>query len=126
MRTTDYYENDLLFFFGGRPRARAVYDGLFARLEAAFPDASVKVQKTQISFYGRRLFAMASLPRRRAEPGIVVSFGLSRRADSPRVAYVSEPYPGRWTHHVPVADEGALDGELMAWLREAYAFSESK
>ena len=29
----------------------------------AFPDSRVKVQKTQISFYDRRLYAAASLPR---------------------------------------------------------------
>lgn len=130
MRTPEHYDADTLFFFSGKPREHALYEALFHRMEAAFPNASVKVQKTQISFYGRHLFAAASLPVRRRkdwpEHCLLVTFGLSRRLDSPRAAVAVEPYPNRWTHHVPVSEEAQLDEELLAWLREAYAFSESK
>ena len=46
--------------------------------------------------------------------------------DSPRVAAASEPYPGRWTHHILVTEAGQIDEELMGWLREAWDFAESK
>lgn len=75
MRIPEHYPADLLRFFDGRPDSLALYEALFQRLDAAFPEASVKVQKSQVSFYGRRLFAMASLPRRKKDPGLVVSFG---------------------------------------------------
>nr|WP_326185655.1 DUF5655 domain-containing protein [uncultured Oscillibacter sp.] len=130
MKTPEHYASDVLFFFDGRPLELALYEALFRRMDAAFPDASVRVQKSQISFYGRRLFACASLPARRRrgwpERCVLVTIGLSRRLESPRVAVATEPYPGRWTHHVPVSDAGQIDGELLAWLREAHAFSESK
>lgn len=130
MRTAEHYTSDILFFFDGRPAELILYETLFGRLEAEFPDASVKVQKTQISFYGRHLFAAASLPARRRkgwpEHCLLVTVGLARRLDSPRVAVATEPYPGRWTHHVPVSRPEEIDGELLAWLREAYEFSESK
>lgn len=126
MNAPSHYESDVLFFFDGSPDRLALYQALFQQLDAAFPQASVKVQKSQISFYSPRLFAMASLPKRKRDPGIVVSFGLGRREPSPRVAASVEAYPGRWTHHVPAASEAELDGELMGWLREAWSFSLTK
>ena len=38
----------------------------------------------------------------------------------------TEPYPGRWTHHLLVSTPEELDGQLLAWLQEAYAFAQSK
>lgn len=127
MKLPEHYMSDILFFFGGRPSALPVYQELFHHLENLFPNASVKVQKSQISFYGSHLFAMASLPRRKREEGIVVvSFGLGRRVNSPRVAAATEPYPNRWTHHVPLSGQQEVDEELLRWLREAWEFSERK
>ena len=65
MNCSEHYAADLLFYFDGRPLELSLYETLFAALDAAFPQASVKVQKSQISFYGRHLFAAASLPVRR-------------------------------------------------------------
>ena len=44
----------------------------------------------------------------------------------PRIAQATEPYPGRWTHHLLVSTPEDLDGQLLAWLQEAYAFAQSK
>jgi len=127
---SEHYPSDLLFFFDGKPAELSLYQALFARMEAAFPEASVKVQKSQISFYNRRLFAAASLPVRRRKDWprecILVTIGLSHRLASPRVAVAVEPYPNRWTHHVPVSREEQIDEELLGWLREAYEFAQSK
>ena len=130
MQTPEHYESDVLFFFDGKPWELALYETLFRRMEAEFPDASVKVQKSQISFYGRHLFGAASLPVRRKktwpEHCIVVTVGLSYQLESPRVAGAVEPYPNRWTHHVLISREEQIDDELMGWLREAYEFAQSK
>ena len=130
MKLPEHYESDVLFFFDGRPLELALYQTLFRSLETAFPEASVRVQKTQISFYGRHLFAAVSLPVRRRkgwpEHCIVVTIGLSHRLESPRIAVAVEPYPNRWTHHVLVSGEEQIDGELLDWLKEAWAFSENK
>ena len=130
MRTPEHYAADVLFFFDGHPEELALYEALLRAVEAAFPEGSVRVQKTQISFYGRHLFAAASLPVRRRKDWpkicLVVTVGLSYRLDSPRVAAASEPYPGRWTHHILVTEAGQIDEELMGWLREAWDFAESK
>ena len=130
MNTSPHYLSDLLFFFDGHGAELELYQALFTRLEAAFPDASVKVQKSQISFYHRHLFAAASLPLRRRKEWpkecLLVTFGLSHRLSSPRIAVAVEPYPNRWTHHVVVAREEEIDGELLDWLAEAYDFAAAK
>ena len=109
MKTPEYYETDVLAFFEGKPAELAVYRGLFRLLDGAFPEGWVKVQKTQISFYDRHLYAAASLLLRRRkgwpEHCLLVTFGLSHRVESPRIAAAAEPYPNRWTHHVTVAGE---------------------
>ena len=82
---TEYHNTDALLFFDGRPDALPLYMALTDRMEKTLPEFQVKVQKSQISFYNRHLFAMVSLPRRKSERGLMVSFGLGYRLDSPRV-----------------------------------------
>ena len=95
MTTPEHYDADVLFFFDGRPAERALYQALVQAMEARFPETAVKVQKSQISFYHRHLFAAASLPLRRRKEwpkeSILVTFGLSRRLPSPRIAVAVEP-----------------------------------
>ena len=130
MKIPEHFESDVLFFFDGKPRELALFEELFGLMEQAFPEASVKVQKTQISFYGRHLFAAASLPlrRRRDWPKecLLVTFGLGYRKCSPRIAVATEPYPGRWTTHFVISRLSDLDEELFAWVRQAYAFAVQK
>ena len=129
MNRPQFYEEDLFLFFNGRSRELALYEALMKKMEAEFPESTVKVQKSQISFYGRHLFAAVSLPRSKKsfpEHSILVTIGLPYRLESPRAAVTVEPYPGSWTNHVPVWEEEQIDSELMDWLREAYIFSESK
>lgn len=130
MERGEFYSSDIGFFFEGKAQERELYEALFARMEQAFPDASVKVQKSQISFYHKHLFAAVSLPLRRRknwpERCIVVTIGLARPLESPRAAVKVEPYPGRWTNHVLLARGEEIDEELLGWLREAYDFALAK
>ena len=123
-------QTEELLFFDPMPQALPLYQALREHVAAACPDLRVKVSKTQISFYHRRLFAMVSLPlrRRRGWPPccLVVTFGLGRRAESPRILQAIEPYPGRWTHHLVIGTVEEIDDELMAWAREAYNFAAAK
>ena len=119
-----------LFFFAKKPESLPLYEQLEHRIQSEIQDVSVKVQKTQISFYNRHMFAMASPPVRRRKEWpkefMMVSFGLSYQVDSPRIAMSTEAYPNRWTHHVLVEGAEAIDGALLGWIDEAYRFSESK
>ena len=130
MNRPEQYEADILFFFESHPVERELYQALFSQLDRMFPEGSVRVQKTQISFYGRHLFAAASLPVRRKKgwPAqcLVVTIGLPCPLTSPRAVVSTEPYPGRWTNHVLLSRAEEIDGELLQWLQEAYAFAQSK
>ena len=118
-------------FFDGHESAWPLYEALEKCLLECFPVVRRKVQKTQISFSNRHMFACASFARvkRKAElpdPYLVVTLGLSYPLDSERVAVKTEPYPGRWTTHIIIGDVNEIDKELLTWLGEAYAFAEAK
>ena len=55
-----------------------------------------------------------------------MTLGLPERLDSPRVMLSTEPYPGRWTTHIPLLEPGDVDRELLGWIRGAYEFSSAK
>lgn len=130
MKMPEHYESDMLFYFDGRPAELSLYQRLFAAMESAFPDTSVKVQKSQISFYCPKLFAAASIPVRRKKGWprecLLVTFGLERQLSSPRIAVAVEPYPNRWTHHVVVSRPEEIDQELLTWLTQAFQFAQAK
>ena len=122
---------DALLFFGGHEAAWDLYRAFETLLLHSFPNVNRRVQKTQITFYNRHVFACVSFARvkRKSElPDgyIVVTLGLPAPLDSERVAVKTEPYPGRWTHHIVVSREEELDGELLSWIAEAYAFADAK
>ena len=83
MRVPEHCTADAGMFFDGHPAELALYEALFRRMDGAFPEGTVKVQKSQISFYGRHLFAAASLPVRRRKDWpkmcLMVTVGLPYR-----------------------------------------------
>lgn len=113
------------------PDALPLYEALERRILAEIPGVRIKVQKSQISFYTKHLFGCVSYLRARKKAQLppcylVVTVGLARRLESPRVDIATEPYPGRWTHHIVVGSAGEIDGELMDWIKEAAAFANQK
>ena len=122
---------DLLLFFDRMPDALPLYEALLRRMQAEIGEIQVKVQKTQISFYRRRMFGCVSFARvrRRADcpqRWFTLTFGLDRRVESPRIEAAAEPYPNRWTHHLLISEEEDIDGELMSWLQQAADFAAVK
>ena len=122
---------DTLRFFDGHQSALPVYRALETRLRETFPAVGKRVQKTQISFFSRHVFACVSFARVRRkaelpEGYLVITLGLPRPVFSDRVAVKTEAYPGRWTHHIVVSGAGELDEELFSWIQEAYAFADAK
>lgn len=113
-------------FFAGRPEELTLYESFRSCLISEVGAASVKVSKTQVTFSGKYGFAFVSHPRRKRDVGILVSFGLFHRQESPRIIQAVEPYPNRWTHHVLLRSREEIDEELMGWLREAYWLANTK
>ena len=122
---------EILQFFDAHPDAFPLYDKFEKCVMEHVPEARIKVQKTQISFYNRHMFACVSFARVRKKKDcpdsyIVVTFGLGHRAVSPRIDIATEPYSNRWTHHVLISELSEIDDELIAWVEEAACFSDRK
>ncbi len=122
---------DTLLFFDRHPSALPLYQAFESILYASFPNVNKRVQKTQITFYNRHVFACVSFARvkRKAELKegfMVITLGLPGPLESARVAVKTEAYPGRWTTHIVVSSPEELDEELLSWVREAYAFANAK
>lgn len=124
-------KSDELMFFEGHAAAVPLYVAFAGALFERFPATSLRIQKTQITFSGRHVYACVSFSRvkKKAElpdPYIVITLGLPYALASHRVAVKTEPYPGRWTTHIVVGTQAELDDELWAWVGQAYGFAESK
>lgn len=120
---------DISTYFAREPRALPLYRAVEARLLAAYPGAQVDVQRSQITFRlrgetrGEHTLAAVWLPIHRIagrpEVYVVLTFGLRRRLDVPRIVEAVQPYPGRWTRHTLIASVEDVDEQLIGWLREA-------
>ena len=122
---------DALMFFDQHMDILPLYQAFEELLFDSFHVVNKRVQKTQITFSNRHVFACVSFARvkRKAELPmrfIVITLGLPAPLDSERVAVKTEPYPGRWTHHIVVNKPEDLDEELLSWVREAYDFAAVK
>ena len=122
---------DALMFFDQHMDILPLYQAFEELLFDSFPVVNKRVQKTQITFSNRHVFACVSFARvkRKVELPmrfIVITLGLPAPLDSERVAVKTEPYPGRWTHHIVVNKPEELDEELLSWVREAYDFAAVK
>ena len=120
-----------LLFFEQQPAALPLYEAFADAVIRQYPDTKVKVQKSQISFSNRYMFACVSFARVKKkkelpDPYLVVTLGMSYPLESSRVAVKTEPYPGRWTTHIVLEDEKEVDGELLKWVAEAYDFANTK
>ena len=124
-------DENVLFFFEGHQEALPLYEKFEERVLSEISGVRIRVQKTQISFSNRYMFAcvsFAKLRKAKERPAayIVVTFGLDHREDSPRIDVATAAYPGRWTHHVMISELSEIDEELMGWVREAGVFSSRK
>lgn len=124
-------DDKLLRFFDQMPEALPLYQKFEREVLSRVEDVHIKVQKTQITYSNRHVFACVSFAKvRKAKERppvyIVVTFGLAYKKESPRIDIATEPYPNRWTHHVLVSEEEQIDEELLGWVEEAVAFSAAK
>ncbi|MBQ6366487.1 MAG: hypothetical protein IJI61_08815 [Oscillospiraceae bacterium] len=122
---------DTLMFFDQHLDVLPLYQAFEEILFDSFSVVNKRVQKTQITFSNRHIFACVSFARvkRKVELPmryIVITLGLPAPLDSERIAVKTEPYPGRWTHHIVVSTPEELDEELLSWIKTAYTFADAK
>ena len=122
---------DTLFSFDRHQAVYPLYACFQEKLLARFPESRLKVQKSQISYYNRHLYACVSFlkVKKKAElpeDYFALTLGLSAPLESDRVAAKTEPYPGRWTTHFVISNPSDLDEELFDWIEQAYQFAQAK
>ena len=96
-----------------------------------FPESKIKVQKTQITFSNRHVYACVSFLRVKKKAELpdsyfVLTLGLPYPLESARAAVKTEPYPGRWTTHLVISKMSDLDEELFSWVGQAYRSEERR
>ena len=122
---------DTLFFFDRHQAVYPLYECFQKKLLARLPESRIKVQKSQISYYNRHLYACISFLKVKKkselpEDYFVLTLGLPAPLESNRVTAKTEPYPGRWTTHFVISSPSDLNEELFDWIENAYRFAQSK
>ena len=122
---------DTLFFFGRHQGVYPLYECFKENLLSRFPASRIKVQKSQISFYNRHLYACVSFLKVKQKAELpqdyfVLTLGLPAPLESDRVAAKTEPYPGRWPTHFVISSPSDLDEKLFDWIELAYSFAQEK
>jgi hypothetical protein len=103
-------------FFAGREHQRALYRAFLDFVGRCGP-VSVNINKTRISLQGRVRFAGV---QRVTRDGLVCTFWLKRRIDSPRFLKV-DVYPrSDHVYSFRLTDAAQLDDELGGWIVESY------
>ena len=112
-------------FFARKPGLIPAYQALESAIAENFPDTTVCIQKSQLSFYASCGYASVSMPPWRAAPGefFILTVYLPYPASSPRIFARSEPAPNRYTHHIPITKTEDVDAEIIQWLTDAHGFS---
>lgn len=59
----DHTQQDLLAFFSQQPQALPLCEAFLQKLQAQHPETHTRVQKTQITFSNRHIFARLSFAR---------------------------------------------------------------
>ena len=112
-------------YFAGREDSRSIFEALLAAVET-LGSVELGVTKSQIAFRRRVAFAFAWIPGKYlagTSAPLVLTIGLRRRDGSPRWKEIVEPARGRFTHHLELHSATDIDGEVVAWLREAWEAS---
>lgn len=117
-------------FFAKDPESAALARSVFDKLLDRYPDAQLKISKSQAALYEPGPLCMVWPPnhgefKRRTPHCLALTFGLGERLESPRIEQAVEPYPGRWTHHVLLHNAADLDAELLDWIDRSREFRQS-
>ena len=101
-------------YAGGKAALRPVYERLVTAAARLGPDVEVLVQKTGVALRRRRQFAVVQAASAKR---IALGLNLGDAPQDPRVV----PTPGAMcAFRVDLPDPEAVDGDVEAWLREAY------
>ena len=97
----------------GKAPLRPIYEALEKIAEGMGGDVEKIVQKTGVSFRGRKQFALVQAPSAKR---IQLGLNLDVTPDDPRVIETT----GMCTHRVDIVGIGEVDDDVTAWIRASY------
>lgn len=103
-------------FEGGKEGMRPLYDAMVALVAAFGADVEIAPKKSNVSLRRRKQFALLQpSTKTRLDVGLI----LKNRAPEGRLE-PSGSFNAMFTHRVKLSSAEEIDGELKAWLKEAY------
>ena len=118
-------------FFWKMPSVIPLYETLRAMLMSRWPNTAITVQKSQIAFrQNGHPYCRVWLPTFKRLKGIsgdalMITLGFRYPLNNSRVAAMAEPYPNRWTIHIPIHTLNDVDEELLDFIKESHAIAQT-
>ena len=103
-------------FFAGKTGCWMVFERLRKAVHGAYPSVQLRVMKTCIAFNDPKPFAYVSFPPKKSLPGLWLSISLREAMEHPRFAMVVPVSQSRYTVHIHLPDEDAVDEELLSLI----------
>ena len=100
-------------FFQGRHAEWALFDALEKSVRELYPQMQLRVMKTCIAFDDPKPFAYVSFPPKKSLSGLWLSISLREAMTHPRIAMLVPVSRSRFTAHIHLPDEGAIDRKLL-------------
>ena len=111
---------DAALFGKSEPTVRATYDALLKAVQK-FGPVKVEEKKTSVHLVNKTAFAGVH-PQKAA---LVLTVRSADAIDSPRVKKAERVSANRWHNDMKLAAPSEVDGELIGWLKAAYALSQA-
>src|SRR5829696_5007573 len=105
-------------FAGKAPQLKAAYDRLIAALNTF---GAVKEAPKQTSIHLEKNSGFAGVHPRKSY--LNLEFRTDYKIDDPRIARQQQLSARRFEHTVKLAMAADIDGQLLAWLKDAYTLS---
>ena len=106
-------------FFMGRLREWKLFENIRKAICTAYPQTSLRVMKTCISFDDPKPYCYVSFPKRKSEEGLLLSISLKERVEHPRIAMITAVSKMRFTAHIPVRSDAEVDEEMLALIADS-------
>ena len=110
------------FFATAKPELRSLFDRFVAAARES-GEVTVNATKSRIALQARMRFAGIDRPRKHH---LVANFVLTTPIESARLTRVEYVPPYYYVHRLRLASPADVDGELEAWLAEAYQVGEQR
>ena len=103
-------------FFAGKRECWMIFERLSKAVCGTYPSAQLRVMKTCIALDDPKPFAYVSFPPKKSLSGLWLSISVREQIAHARFAMVVPVSKSRFTVHIHLPDEHAIDDELLTLI----------